>query len=163
MVHLFYLSISICDSVFHFLLSGGHLGSSFLNGLDVTIILFLFNWLCWLSWLIGKLLLLHLDLLLDGGFTLNEHLLELSGFLLGLSYGLDVVSVSINSWVFKFFLSGKSLFFGSILGSLCSSLRCSHLGPWLILWHELGGGSSDSGGLIDIWGIWDSNFLSNSG
>jgi len=72
--------ISGCDTRLHFRLSGSHLGFGFLDSLDVTIILFLFNWLGWHSWLIGELLLLHLDLLLNGGFTLNKHSLKFSSF-----------------------------------------------------------------------------------
>ena len=41
--------------------------------------------------------MLHLGLLLHGGFTLNEHLLGGS---------LDVLTVSINGWVFKSFFFG---------------------------------------------------------
>ena len=106
LLHFLNSTICVADTFFHCFLGGSHLGLDFLDGLDVTIILFLFNWLSWYCWLSSKLFLLHLNLLLDGGFTLNKHFLELSGFGLGLGNGLNVFSVLINGWVFTSFLFG---------------------------------------------------------
>ncbi len=118
----------------------------------MTIILLLFHWFCRYSWLSSKLLLFHLNLLINSSFTGNEHLLKLSGFCLCFSDSLDMISLSINCRIFTLFFFKFCLFLCSNLSKLGLFFSGGHLSPRLITWEgSLSGGCYCSSLVNSLW------------
>lgn len=117
----------------------------------MTVIFLLLNWLR--GWFIREPFSIKSNLLLDSLLTGNKHFLKLSSFSLGLSNGLNMLTVFINCWIFSFLLLFESLFLSGIL-LLFSSFFCgAHLGPFFLLWNDGFGSGKNSGSLVDIWGV----------
>lgn len=143
LLHLLDPLISLLKSLIHLGLSGGHLCLDFFDGLDMSIIFFLFNWFGWLSWHGSELSLLHGNLLVNSLFSSDKHLLELCGLSLSLSNSLNMLSVFINGWVFSLLLGllFSLLFF--FFSEIISFLYSVHLIEWLVFWNSCFSGSSD--------------------
>ena len=152
LLHLGNSVVSLLKTLVHGSLSGGHLGLNFLDGFNVTIVFLLLNWFGWDSWLSGKLLLFHLNFLLNGSLASDQHLLELSGLGLGFSNGLDVLTVAVDGWIFTLFLLEFRLLLSSDFGEFCLLFHGVHFCPWFLLWHKSLGSSGNSCSLVDIVG-----------
>jgi len=147
--HLLNSLISLLKSRIHSCLSGCHLGFDFLNGLNMTIVLLLLNWLSGHSWLSCKFLLLHLNLLIYGGLSCNQHLLKLSCFLFCLGDSLNMFTISINSRILTLLFLQLGLLISSNLGKFGLPFCFAHLCPWFFSRHKSLSGRSNCCSLVD--------------
>jgi len=152
---LFNSLIGLLKTSVHLSLGSSHLSLDLLDSLDMSIIFFLFNWLSWNCWLVGHLFLLHLNFLLNSGFSSLKLHLHLLGLCSSLSNSGDMLSILVNSWVLSLFFLFFFLFLLGNFGGLGGSLGSAHLGPWFLLWDQLSSSGSNSSSLVYIWGIWD--------